>query len=142
MASPVARSPQSPHAISSPRFAVRMKVARLIQQLASGHPSEPLSRENQGDLLAGRCKILESGKRLQRGSHAHHAVMPRVAVVQFSLDVLQRPRILLDGNEHGRRHHRHSNDGLALSGCDGKFRVPLGGITDAMERSSRESVLR
>jgi len=31
---------------------VRVQVTRLIQQLASGHIRERLSRKNQGDLLA------------------------------------------------------------------------------------------
>jgi hypothetical protein len=31
---------------------VRVQVTRLIQQLGTGHIQEPLSRKNQGDLLA------------------------------------------------------------------------------------------
>ena len=110
---------------------MRMQVARLIQQLASGHPSEPLSRENHGDLLPGRRKILESGKRLLRGSHAHDAVVPRVAVAQLSLDVLECPRILLNGNKRGPRHLGHfsagsvwrTTDAWSAAGPHGRPRV-------------------
>src|SRR5512139_481360 len=86
-----------------------MKVARLIQQLASGRPREPLSRKNQGDLLTASRKLLETGTRLMRRSHAHDAVMTRVAVAQLSLDVLQGPRILVNGDKRGVRHALHSS---------------------------------
>ncbi|HTE59462.1 MAG TPA: hypothetical protein VK631_03875 [Solirubrobacteraceae bacterium] len=87
-----------------PALCVRMKVTRPIQQLAPGHPGEPLSRKNQGDLVAGSRKVLETGKCLVRRSHAHDAVMPRVAVAQRSLDIPQSRRILLNGDKHGASH--------------------------------------
>ena len=87
-----------------PALCVRMEVTRLIQQLASGHPREPLSRKDQGDLLTGSRKVLETGKRLVRRSQADDAVMARVAVAQLSLDVPQCARILINGDKHGARH--------------------------------------
>ena len=78
---------------------MRVQVTRLIQQFASGHIREPLSRKNQGDLLAAGRKVLETGKRFVRRSHAHDAVMPLVAVAQLPLNVTQRPRILVNGDE-------------------------------------------
>jgi hypothetical protein len=92
-----------------PALCVRMKVTRLIQQLASGHPREPLSGKNQGDLLTGSRKVLETGTRLVRRLHAHDAVMARVAVAQLSLDILQRARIRFNGDKHGARHVLHSS---------------------------------
>ncbi len=85
-----------------------MKVTRLVQKLGSGHPGEPLSRKNQGDLLTGIRKVLEKGTRLVRRSHAHDSVMPRVAVAQLSLHVPQCARIVVNGDKHGIRHALHS----------------------------------
>ena len=59
IASPVAAVPQPPHANQQRALGVRMKLARLVQQLASGHPREPLPGEHQGDLLTGRRKVIE-----------------------------------------------------------------------------------
>ena len=81
-----------------------MEVSRLIQQVAAGHPGEPLSGKNQRDLVTGSRKLLETGTRLVRRSHSHDAVMPRVAVPQLSLDVPQRARILVDGDQDRGRH--------------------------------------
>ena len=64
IASPVARSPHATPRDQQPALCVRMKVTRLVQQLASGHPREPLSRKDQGDLLTGSRKVLETGERL------------------------------------------------------------------------------
>ena len=82
---------------------MRVKATRCIQQLASGHPSQPLSREDQGDLLAGGGELLERSKRLARGSQADYAVVPRVAVGQLLHYVLQGPRVLVNGEKHGAR---------------------------------------
>ena len=87
-----------------PALCVRMKVTRLIQQLASGHPREPLSRKDQGHLLAGSRKVLETGKRLVRRRQADHAVMAGITIVQLSLDVTQYASILINGDKHGTRH--------------------------------------
>ena len=85
---------------------MRVKVARPIQQVASGRTREPLSRENQGNLRAFGRKGLETGQCLARRSQAHDAVVPRVAVAQLPLDVTQRTRILVDGDEYGFRRAR------------------------------------
>jgi hypothetical protein len=77
---------------------VRVKVPHLIQQLASSHSREPLSRKDQGDLLAVSRKAFEAGKRFVRRSHAHDAVMSRVAVAQLPLNVTQRTRIVVNGD--------------------------------------------
>jgi hypothetical protein len=81
---------------------MRVKVTRPIQQFACGNTREPLSRKNQGDLVVVSREVLETGKRFVRRSHAHDAVMPRVAVAQLPLNVTQRTRILVNGNKHGR----------------------------------------
>ncbi len=83
-----------------------MLVTGLIQQLASGRPGQRRARQNQGDLITRSRKGSETGARLFRRSYAHDAVMARVAVAQFSLDVTQRVRIVLNGNKHGFRHVR------------------------------------
>jgi hypothetical protein len=75
---------------------VRVKVPHPVQQLASSHFREPLSRKDQGDLLAVSRKAFKAGKRFVRRSYAHDAVMPRVAVAQLPLNVTQRTRILVN----------------------------------------------
>jgi hypothetical protein len=87
-----------------PALCVRVKVARPLQQLASGHPKEPLSRENERDLLVRSRKILKTGMPLVRRSHADDAVMACIAIAQLSLDVTQRARILVNGDKRGARH--------------------------------------
>jgi hypothetical protein len=86
---------------------VRVRVTSLIQQLASGSTREPLSRKNQGDLLVFSREALETGERFVRRSQADDAVMPRVAVTQLPLNVTQRTRILVNGENHGARHVSH-----------------------------------
>jgi hypothetical protein len=44
--------PQAIPRHQQPALCVRVQVTRLIQQFASGHIREPISRKNQGDLLA------------------------------------------------------------------------------------------
>jgi hypothetical protein len=83
---------------------VRMKVTRFVQQLASGHPREPLSSKDQGHLLTASRKVLETDKRVVRRRHADHAVMAGVAIVQLSLYVTQCARIVVNGDKHGARH--------------------------------------
>ena len=80
---------------------LKVQVPSLLQQLAPGHPGQPLCREHQGDLLAATRKRLQAGKRLLRRSRAHHAVVPRVAVAQLSQDVPECLRILVDGDKGG-----------------------------------------
>ena len=95
-----------------PALGVRVKATRLVQQLAPGHPGEPLSGEDQGDLVAGGRKLLETGERLLRRPHADDAVVPRVAVAQLPLDVPQGVRILVNGDKHGARHALHVRGAL------------------------------
>ena len=111
---------------------MRMKVTRLCQQLAPSHPREPLSRKNQGDLLTGSRKVLETGTRLVGRSYAHDAVMPRVAVAQLSLEGPQCTRILVDGDKHGARHGMHSSAAPAYSdGEPTRARINPHGLVDA-----------
>jgi len=85
---------------------VRVKVTRPIQQFASGRSREPLSRENQGDLRVFGGKALETDQRLARRPYAHDAVVTRVAVAQLPLNVTQRTRVLVNGDEYGSRRPR------------------------------------
>ena len=83
---------------------VRVEVTRRIQQLASGHPREPLSRQHQGDVVAGGGNALEAGERLGRRWQGQDAVVAPVAVAQLALDISQSVRILLNSHERRARH--------------------------------------
>src|SRR5215211_1231641 len=89
---------------------MRMKVTRIIQELAPGHPGEPLSCKDQRDLVPRGGKLLEPSARLVRRANAHDAVVPCVTVAQLSLYVTQRLRILVNGHKYGATHAFHSND--------------------------------
>ena len=107
IASPVARSPQSPHAISSPRFACGWRRRASSSSSLPVIPESHCPGKDQGDLVTGSRQILETGARLVRRSHAHDAVMPRVAVAQLPLDVPECARILVNGDKRGTSHSPH-----------------------------------
>ena len=86
-------------------------MTHFVQQLGSGHPRQPLSRKDQGDPLTAGRKVLQAGTCLVRRSHAHDAVVPRVAVAQLPLDVPECVRVLVDGDKHRPRHALHSSAG-------------------------------
>ena len=48
---------------------VWVEMTHLIQELGSGHPREPVSGKDQGDLVTGSRKLLQTGERLLRRAH-------------------------------------------------------------------------
>ena len=69
-------------------------------------PCEPLAGEDQGDLDARGGELLELRTRLRGRSHADHAVVPRVPIVQLAFDVAQHARVVVDGEQDGLAHGR------------------------------------
>lgn len=95
---------------------MRVQVTHFAQQLASGHPGEPLASEDQGNLLTGGPEIGETCTSLRRRRYAHHAVVPCVAVAQGSLDVPQDVRIVVNGDQHRPGHQVRLIDGCRANG--------------------------
>src|SRR6185437_13296316 len=99
----------------------RMKPPCLVEQLASGHPGQPLAREYQSHLVAGARELRQTRPGLVRRARAQHPVMRRVAVAQLTLAVQQRALILIDGDNRGAHKSSLKRRQGAVYGCHRPF---------------------
>ena len=109
---------------------MRVQATRPIQELPRGPLRGRLSRQDQGDLLAGSGQVLKTGKRLVWRSHAHDAVVPGIAVAQLSLDVAQGAGILINGDKRGVRHALHFSAGVTVAPRTERAKQRAGFSTD------------
>ena len=92
-----------------PPLGVRIEVSRRFEQLGSGHSGEPLSGQDQRNLLPGGCQVSQPGPRLLRRLRAPHPIVPRVPVPELLLDTAQGSGIVFHSQQH-----RTSHEGTSM----------------------------